>query len=845
MDYSATPFSFDEDARLAALADLAILDTEAEAEFDALTMVATRTFGVESAAISLIDRDRQWFKSRQNIDVCETGRDVAFCNHVVQSRQPMVVPDTHESETFRSNPLVTSDPHIRFYAGAPIFAPTGHCIGTLCLIDSEPRPDFAEDDLLLLQNFAQLAVGLIEARAKRSEAEIAAKVVAATSEAILATDRDGKIVYWNGAAERMFGYTRSQAIGEDVRIIVPARYHQKVQDWFDSIGDVAPLLQTGRFIQSAASHADGSTFPTELSLAKWGTEINGGLAAVLRDVSERKALEAERDHAKRFLDTVVSNLPSMLYVKDVETRKYLLVNKKAEALIGRSAQDMLGKSDSELFHEPGAKFEQNDRDTIVSGELSRHESTFVRDDGSCIDLRTTRILVDGPDRPNQYLLGLSEDMTDIRRSEAERKILALNDVLTGLRNRASFLAFVGRLIADSQEFAILNINIDRFKSVNDQFGYVVGDDVLRVVGKRLALFKEEGAHVARIGGDEFACVIVGDHLRGRARYLAEKAIEDITRPILLRGFSVNVGVSIGVVIYPEDGNSLEMLRQNSDVAMHRAKSENSDEPCFFDDEMDAEERDRRKLERDLRLAIEDDRIEVAFQPILHADTRKITSVEALARWTDPTLGPISPELFISIAEDAGLIDRLGQQVLRKACLAACRWPEDIRIAVNLSPRQFYSKNLVEDILEVLAETGLAHNRLHLEVTENLMISNAEEALEQLRALQDHGIQISIDDFGIGYSSLSYFQKFSFNKVKIDRSFIAELEHSRAAMAIVTAVVGLADQLSMAVVAEGVETASQRDLLHRLGCSHLQGYLISPPVDGDEISRFWENPLVAA
>jgi predicted signal transduction protein with EAL and GGDEF domain len=291
----------------------------------------------------------------------------------------------------------------------------------------------------------------------------------------------------------------------------------------------------------------------------------------------------------------------------------------------------------------------------------------------------------------------------------------------------------------------------------------------------------------------------------------------------------HLGASVGVVLAPEDGSTTEQLRENVDLALYRAKHDGRAGVCFFNADMDAAARDRRKVARDLRHAVAAGDITLAYQPLISTQTGQITSAEALARWTHAARGPIRPDVFIPIAEECGLIDILGEQLLRRACRDALGWPDHIRVAVNLSPLQFLSGQLPETVRAALESSALPPNRLQLEVTESLVIRDVERTFEQLEQLRALGIQILMDDFGVGYSSLSYFQRFPFDKVKIDKSFVDAIATSRAAKAIVQAVVGLGRQLDMGVVAEGVETEEQMEMLIALGCTHLQGYLFGRPV----------------
>nr|WP_275588776.1 EAL domain-containing protein [Croceicoccus hydrothermalis] len=830
------PFALNEQKRLAALAELAILDSQEEEEFDAVTRLVASIFDVSSAAVSLVDKDRQWFKARYNIAFEQTPRDIAFCDQVVAHRKGMVVSDTHRDARFAANPLVTEAPHIRFYAGAPLYLRSGHCVGSLCVIDTRPRHDFDADKFERLHHFAAIVSELIEARKSRREADIAAKVVTATPDAVLAANRKAEIVYYNDAAAKLFGWSAQEALGKNVTCIIPDDLRAGHQFRFERAARGGATRLVGKFVELQARRSDGSVFPVELSLAPWGDEAHGGFAAIIRDISKRKALQADRLASKRFLDAVVSNLPLMLFVKDAATGQYLLLNKEAENLLGRPPGTMLGKVDDELFPGREPVFRQNDLGALKSGNPECSESAFERDDGSVVNIRTTRVLIDGPDRPGQYLLGLSEDLTEMRQSEAERLRLARFDSLTGLINRASFLEQAEDLVGKRAPFAMLSVDIDRFKAINDQFGHAIGDRVLERVGKRLLAMADDGTSIARVGGNEFTCLLTGRNLRSRARTLSHRLFEDFETPCRIDAITVAIRMSVGVVIYPDDGNTIETLRQNADLAMYRAKLDTRGEPCFFDDAMDTAQRDRLRLETKLRNAIAADRIETVYQPIVSVDTGAVVGMEALARWTDMERGPVPADLFISVAEDCDLIDELGENILRRACLDAKSWPDDVRVCVNLSPRQFYSGKLLKTIADTLNATGLPASRLQLEITENLVMENADEAFAQLERMKQMGIGISVDDFGIGYSSLGYFQKFCFDTVKIDKSFIREIESSQAAKAIVTAVVGLARQLSMSVVAEGVETQRQRDMLARLGVSHLQGYLFSAPVKPGGLDR---------
>lgn len=809
--------------RLRALASLSLLDTPAEARFDEITRLASMLLGTKSAAISLIDDRRQWFKSRVGIDFPETPREQAFCTYALADREFLEVGDACADPRFADNPLVTCPDGIRFYAGAPLILASGHCLGTLCVFDPVPRGPLSAEQRRALEDLAQLTVERIEGCKDRMLAEIAGKMVDATTDAILCVDAGGRISYWNQAAEAMFGYPAASALGRTVDMILPRR-----RSLVRAIarGSIRP----GSGFECEARRESGERFPVEMSVARWeGDDKNGrGYAAVIRDITERKRRERESAQDRRFLDTIIANLPAMLFVKDSNTRRYQLINRRGEEMIGRSAAEVVGRTDRELFPEVGDDYHHRDSDVLTAGGVQSHESEFKREDGRMVRLRTKRIVVDGPEGPGQFVLGMSEDVTDMRQAEARILHLAHYDSVTGLHNRVSFLDRLDRLVKEGARFAILTIDLDRFKAINDQFGHLAGDEVLIEAAERLRRYAPDATLIARIGGDEFTILLAEEDAVAHARRLADSLVRQLGQPYQLNRFVAYTGASIGVVIGPDDGATVSDLRQAADLAMYRAKTSGGGAACFFSPEMDQAARERRALEADLRAAIEQRRIEVVYQPVVATATGQTTSFEALARWTHPERGPIPPDLFVSIAEECGLVAELGRQVLESACREAAGWPPAIRVAVNLSPIQFETGDLVAIIHEVLSRTGLEASRLQLEVTEGLVIRDVERVFGILEALRALGIQILMDDFGVGYSSLSYFERFPFDKVKIDRSFVTKLLTSPASAAVIEAVVGLGKRLGMGIVAEGVETEAQMQALVEIGCTHLQGYLISRP-----------------
>lgn len=667
---------------------------------------------------------------------------------------------------------------------------SGCCVGSLCVFDDKPRTELSPRNLTTLQRLAKLASQILDQTYNKRSDAIASKVVQTSLDAVLAVNKAGTIIFLNPAAEELFGYRHSEAVGQDVEVLVSDKISSDQKQAFSDAAAGRPSSLDHRAAEILARHKSGVEFPVRLSLAQWGGENEeGGYAAIIRDVSKQKRLEAETIRSRAFLDGILANLPVMLFVKDAATRKYHFVNKKMAEVAGRTAEQMIGFSDSELFPGVGEGFENRDKLARRSRAPFIHESQFEREDGTISHIRTTRVVMDGPDAEDQFILGIGEDLTNTRAAEAENYRLARYDTLTGLLNRAKLADLLRDLVASGKSFALLSIDLDRFKSVNDQFGHLVGDAVLQEVGNRIESAVGREDFTARIGGDEFMAVLVGNDARDRAEAVAERLISRTREPIITSHTTVHLGASIGIAVFPDDATTTEKLRENADLALYRAKHHDSSASCFFDDGMDAAVRDRRKLEHELRIAVEQNLIGLAYQPVVSTSSGRITSVEALARWAHPSHGLVRPDHFISLAEESGLIDRLGSQLLQRACKDACTWPEDVRVAVNLSPLQFRSAGLVGKVKAALSKSGLDPNRLQLEVTERLVLQNVEETFSQLEALRALGIQVLIDDFGVGHSSLSYFQRFSFDKVKIDKSFVKEIESSLAAKAIVEAVVG--------------------------------------------------------
>jgi diguanylate cyclase (GGDEF)-like protein len=493
-------------------------------------------------------------------------------------------------------------------------------------------------------------------------------------------------------------------------------------------------------------------------------------------------------------------------------------------MIGKTAADIFPKGTADLIH-------QRDLELLKSGrETFTDEHVIISPDGNTHIVSTTRIPVTDDDGKPQYMISVIHDLTQRKRDEQRIAHMAHHDSLTELPNRTAFNECIAATLelaaAAGESFGLLSIDLDRFKTVNDVFGPSVGDRLLREVASRLEQACQ-GAFIARVGGDEFTVITPTGPQPATAEAIAEKLCAALDTDIGIDGAPLRVGLTVGVGIFPLDGSDAATLVANADAALFRAKSEMRGTIRFFELSMDKQLREKRALQQDLRTAILHNELALHYQPQAHIDG-DVTGFEALVRWHHPRQGLVMPGTFIPLAEESGIIVELGEWILRTACREAASWPRPLHIAINLSPVQFQHGDLAKLVHQVLLETGLAPARLELEITEGVLIGDFNRAVAILRRLKNLGVRIAMDDFGTGYSSLSYLQSFPFDKIKIDRSFIANLGHSQQAATIVRAVIALGRGLALPVVAEGVETEEQVKFLAGEFCNEIQGYFVGRP-----------------
>ncbi|MGR4929264.1 EAL domain-containing protein [Bradyrhizobium sp. CAR08] len=568
--------------------------------------------------------------------------------------------------------------------------------------------------------------------------------------------------------------------------------------------------------------------------------IAGVLIAIVRKLLEQHRLSRERlTLEKQRLDRAVNNMTQGLLLFDA-SQQLVICNQRYIEMYGLSAEIV----------RPGCSFHDIIAHRKATGSFTGDADQYVARVLRDVHVRNSMVVETSDGRSIQIVnepltdggwVATHEDITERRRIEERITHLAHYDALTDLPNRTMFHEHLRQeldLVAGGEQLAVHYIDIDEFKGVNDALGHLVGDELLKSVAQSLHRCAGPADFVARLGGDEFAIVQSAVTSPDQVSELVARVFEAIRAPFDCMGHHLATDASIGIALAPQHGTALDQILKNADMAMYAAKAAGRRTYRFFESEMDAKIHERRQLEIDLRHTIAqgglEDGLEVYYQPCLSLKDDRITGCEALVRWRHPERGMVSPAEFIPIAEDTGLINEIGEWVLATACRDAANWPDDIRLAVNVSPVQFKSGTLALKIMAALAASNLPASRLELEITEAVLIRDDDTALAILHQLRAIGVRIALDDFGTGYSSLSYLHRFPFDKIKIDRCFVNDIAGPDRSASIVQAVVNLAAARRMTTTAQGVETEEQQRLLRALGCSEMQGYLFSAAKPADKV-----------
>lgn len=655
----------------------------------------------------------------------------------------------------------------------------------------------------------------------------------------------------NDAAIDHYGYSRGKFLSMSILDIGPQ------EDW-EAVRSAAAIgASEKRNAERSWRHlkADGSLI--DVSIYSRKLRYNGRDASLVAaiDITERKRMEDELRNAREFLDTVVENVPTPILVKDAQRFSYILLNRAAERLFGVPRTHYIGKTPHDIYSKEDAdKIAADGRELVTTRRQTFFGEHCLETPGNGKrNVTATSLPVLNAKSEPQYLLTVIEDVTERKEAEARIAHMAHHDPLTDLPNRAAFNAKMAAIFEDAKasgkQFSVLCLDLDRFKEINDVFGHQLGDKLLCRVSERFSA-AAEGTFLARLGGDEFVILAEGPQPSG-ALTLADRIFAATGIEFEIEGHRLRTGVSIGVAVYPTDASDATTLVSNADAALYRAKAEGRGTVRFFDAEMDQRLREKRALQQDLYLAVSEGQLVLHYQPQATIGG-EIVGFEALVRWRHPTRGFVPPNMFIPLAEENGSIIPIGEWILHEACREAASWAQALQIAVNLSPAQFLQGDLPNLVHATLLETGLAPNRLLLEITEGVLIKDYNRAVSMLRRLKTLGVRIAMDDFGTGYSSLSYLQSFPFDKIKIDKAFVSNVDRNSQSAAIIRAVIGLGRGLHLPVVAEGVETNSQLEFLSREACDEVQGYLIGRPRPMIEYSEIvgrqgspWRKAAVAS
>lgn len=646
---------------------------------------------------------------------------------------------------------------------------------------------------------------------------------------------DGRYIFANRAYERFWGFSRDQVVGKNAREL----FGPKSADSIEATDRAALLAPEGQYRNEFEVEVQRDQTRRMVASIRIVVRNESNkpefLLVVFEDITDRQSLSMELESTKKFLELVVDNIPVALIVEQVKDGRYLLANRSAETILNRRREEATGLTAADIFNAKEAKLIiARDEAAIKKRGMITEEHPISTKDGLRLFLTRRATVLNDAGEP-QYLIKTHEDVTNRRQTESRMAHMAYHDGLTDLPNRAAFLQALNQMIeaceGTDEEFAVLCVDLDGLKEVNDVFGHALGDKLLIEVAQR---FQDtaSGGLVARLSGDEFGLIIDGKQ-PDAGLALAQQLGEALAPEFHIDGRAVRAGITTGMSIFPHNGPDGASLLANAGAALFRAKQKSRGTISLYQPEMDQQIRDRRVLHQDLSKAIKNGELSLAFQPQGIARNSvaesEIIGFEALARWQHPVRGQVSPAEFIPIAEESGLIVEMGEWILRQACREAASWPKPLQVAVNLSPAQFMHGDVVGLVHSILIETGLAPGRLELEITEGVLIEDFDRGLALLRRLKALGVRISMDDFGSGYSSLSYLQAFPFDKIKIDRAFIINLGRNPQSAAIVRAVIDLGHGLEMSIIAEGVETIDQLTFLAREGCDGVQGYLLGKPL----------------
>jgi len=666
-------------------------------------------------------------------------------------------------------------------------------------------------------------------------------VIEAAPNAMVMVDGRGSIVLVNPQAERLFGFARDALLSMTVEELLPERYRDAHHGYRSGFFDAPARRDMGAGRDLFGLRRDGTEVPIEIGLNPIQIDGEPFVLASIIDIRGRvDAHAAEQDALRR---SILESIPFSILATDT-TGRIVSANGAAERLLGYGAADLVGSTLDLIDGERGSAAGDPDRG-LEASLGAEHDRTYRRKDGGLIPVSeaVTPLQGDGPDAPPAGYLVVAYDITQRKRAQAEVQFLENHDPLTKLPTRVRLLRRLGEAMStadeDGTEVAVLVVDLDHLKRVNDALGHQAGDDLLVRIGERLRSWVRSTDMVARLGGDEFAIVLCG---LGHAESITARVdllLEDLLTTVAIGGHQLAVTVSIGGAVYPPAGPDPAEILKRADLAMEHAKAAGRNNFQWFSEGMIESVDDGLAMTSALRQTLRDGGLSIAYQAQVDVRSGRVVGIEALARWTHAELGEVSPTRFIPIAEDGGMIVQLGGWILRKACRDVASIQRalgrPLRVAVNVSPHQFHSSGWLGEIVGALHDSGLEPSQLELEITESILMDERFGAMETLKAIRDLGVTIAVDDFGQGYSSLAYLSRLPIDKIKIDRSFVQDLGAGDHAP-VIDAIIMMAHELGLTVVAEGVETAEQERYLRARGCDEVQGFYYSRGVATEDVVR---------
>lgn len=663
---------------------------------------------------------------------------------------------------------------------------------------------------------------------------------------IFVSDVDGECVYTNEAYHTISGLSLEQTLGTNWRMAIhPDDRERVLVEWRAAALGEAKFTSNARFLR-----ADGSIVWTRLNAAAMldGVQPRGHVQ-IVEDITERKAAEDALFEEKERAEVTLNSIGDAVLTTNLPGNVTYL-NQVAEKMTGWSSENAIGRPLSEVFRIVDGTTRQEAPDPAQLAIRENRtvglaaDSILLRRDGIESAIEDSAAPIHNRDGEVAGAVIVFHDVSESRAMALKMAHLAQHDFLTGLPNRMLLTErlsrAIGRARRHSKRVALMFIDLDYFKHINDSLGHTVGDLLLQVVAERLKLCIRDTDTVCRQGGDEFVVLLTEIEQTLDAAPVADKLLAAFAEPCLIGGHELHVSLSIGIAIYPDDGQDADEVMKNADTAMYHAKAKGRNNYQFFTTEMNTRAVQRLFIEGNLRRALKQDEFQLYYQPKIDLSSGLMIGSEALIRWQDPEHGLVYPNQFVPIAEESGLIVPIGRWVLREACRQVCAWQDSgllaVPVSVNISAVEFRHKNFLEGVATILSETGMLPGYLELELTESILMQDAESSASVLESLKAMGMQLAIDDFGTGYSSLSYLKRFPINTLKIDQSFVQDIDIDVDDASIVSAMIGMGKSLKQRVIAEGVETASQLAFLRKLHCDEGQGFLFGHPLPADEFER---------